>query len=97
MSSADVVQSPNAGNHSIFQKRLLLEVLGGDTAQVLRMLKQAAHKEASQARRCNSANDADGEMDKLVAGVSSSSLWCQHARKPPRMGSRSARLWASEI
>ena len=61
VSRADVGKSPNAGSYSILQKRLLLEVLGGDTAQVLRMLKQAAHKEASQARRCNSTNDANGK------------------------------------
>ena len=87
MSSADVVESPNAGNHSILQKRLLLEVLGGDTAQVLWVLEKAADEKASQASSCNSANDADGKVDKLVAGISSSSLWSQHARQTPRMGS----------
>ena len=86
MGRAQVVKDPDAGHLAIHEQRVLLKVPCGDTTQVFGVFEEAADEEASEAGSCNSADDADREMNKLVAIIGTSLLVREHAGQAPRVG-----------
>ena len=74
MGCANILELPNAG-----------WLAGRNPAEVLRVLQEATYKEASQPGRRRCSNDADREMDKLVAIVRSALLVGQLAWQSPRV------------